>query len=57
VLAAGLFGLRDALEGRPEREEPAIVAEAPSRPHGDIELFLDPDDPSKSTVVIHHPHD
>lgn len=29
VVAAGLFGLRDALEGRPEREEVQIVNEAP----------------------------
>ena len=30
VIAAGLLGVRDALEGRPEKEEPAIVADAPS---------------------------
>jgi hypothetical protein len=53
IVAAGLLGLRDALEGRPEREEPAIVAEAPTRPHDRMELLLDPDDPSRSKVVIH----
>ncbi len=30
VVAAGLFGLRDALEGRPEKEEVTIVNEAPA---------------------------
>lgn len=52
MIAAGLLGVRDALEGRPEREEPAIVAEAPSQPHDRMELFLDPDDPAQSRVVF-----
>jgi hypothetical protein len=52
VIAAGLLGVRDALEGRPEREEPAIVVEAPSQPHAEVELMLDPDDPTMSRVVI-----
>jgi hypothetical protein len=54
VLAAGLLGLRDALEGRPEREETVMEADAPGAPPPDgLELFLDPDDPTRSVVVIH----
>jgi hypothetical protein len=56
VVAAGLLGLRDALEGRPEREEPAIVSEAPTGPgRGRIDVQLDFDDPARSRVVIHRP--
>ncbi len=57
VVAAGLLGLRDALEGRPEREETAIVSEAPSQPHTDdgVELVLDPDHPERSVVIVHRP--
>lgn len=54
AVAAGLLGLRDALEGRPEQEETVMEAEAPGAPPPDgIELFLDPDDPTRSVVVIH----
>jgi hypothetical protein len=56
VVAAGLFGLRDALEGRPEREEPAVVVEAPSGPGRDrIDVELDFDHPERSRVVIRRP--
>jgi hypothetical protein len=34
VIAAGMLGLRDALEGRPKRDEVVIVNEAPTRPAG-----------------------
>ena len=54
VIAAGLLGLRDALEGRPESEEAMLEAEAPGAPPPDgIELFLDPDHPERSIAVIH----
>ena len=39
VVAAGLLGLRDALEGRPEKEEVAIVSEAPDEPVDDDALL------------------
>ncbi|MEX0664338.1 MAG: hypothetical protein WD598_06150 [Acidimicrobiia bacterium] len=54
VVAAGLLGLRDALEGRPEREEVAIVSEAPERPVDDAgpRLVIDPNDPTKVTIVV-----
>ena len=53
VVAAGLFGLRDALEGRPEKEEVTIVSEAPTRPVEDgFTLLFDADDPSRVTVVL-----
>jgi hypothetical protein len=54
VVAAGLLGLRDALEGRPETEETVLDAEAPGAPPPDgIELYLDPDHPERSVAVIH----
>lgn len=46
-------GLGQALE--PEREQPAIVAEAPGEPFGPprpVEAVLDPDDPAASTLVV-----
>jgi hypothetical protein len=55
VVSAGLLGLRDALEGRPEREETVIVNDAPAQPRGDIELSLDPEHPERSVVVVHRP--
>src|SRR4029079_19237197 len=53
VVAAGLVGLRDALEGQPEKDEPAIVQEAPTTPappNFSLEFADDPDDP---TVTVH----
>jgi hypothetical protein len=56
VVAAGLLGLRDALEGRPESEETVLEADAPGAPPPDgIVLFLDPDHPERSIAVIHVP--
>lgn len=52
VIAAGMFGLRDALEGRPEREEVTIVSEAPTRPEDGFALVFDEDDPASLTVVV-----
>lgn len=57
VVAAGLLGLADALEGR-AKEEVAIVQEAPTPPAREprrLELLLDPDDPSKSLVFLPDP--
>ncbi|MGZ8764536.1 MAG: hypothetical protein ACXW2C_02440 [Acidimicrobiia bacterium] len=54
VVAAGLFGLRDALEGRPEREETAVVSEARTPDdNGPIEVVLDFERPGHGIVVIH----
>jgi hypothetical protein len=55
VVAAGLLGLRDALEGRPEREEITIVSEAPQHPVGGFTLVFDEDDPSRVKVVLSGP--
>jgi len=52
VIAAGMFGLRDALEGRPEREEAAIMSEAPTRPEDGFALVFYEDDPASLTVVV-----
>jgi hypothetical protein len=53
VVAAGMLGLRDALEGRPEKEEVAIVNEAPDAPpRRDFEVVLDLDHPERSVAVV-----
>lgn len=57
VVAAGLLGLRDALEGRPEKEEVTIVNEAPAAPPRDLEVVIDFDHPERSVAVVHHPED
>jgi hypothetical protein len=55
VIAAGLLGVRDALEGRPEREEPAIVSQAPEPKLDHIDIVLDPDHPERSRAVVYLP--
>ncbi len=56
VIAAGLLGVRDALEGRPKNEEAAILTEAPGQPHrGNIDLVLDPDHPERSIAIVRLP--
>jgi hypothetical protein len=57
VVAAGLFGLRDALEGRPEKEEVTIVNEAPGAPRRDLEIVIDFDHPERSVAVVRRPED
>ena len=57
VVAAGLLGLRDALEGRPEKEEVAIVNEAPDAPPRDVEVVIDFDHPERSVAVVRRPED
>ena len=58
IMAAGLLGLRDVIEGRPEREEPAIVSEAPAAPPPDnIEVILDFEHPERSVVYVRQPTD
>lgn len=56
VIAAGLLGMRDALEGRPEKEEVAIVNDAPEpSPTEGFALVFDEDDPAGLTVVLAPP--
>jgi hypothetical protein len=58
VVAAGLFGLRDALEGRPEKEEVTIVSEAPEEPvDDDYLLVFDKNLPPGMKVVLPRPPD
>ncbi len=53
VLAAGLLGLRDALEGRPERDEPAIVTTAPDPlPDDALLVVIDFEHPERSRAVV-----
>jgi hypothetical protein len=51
VAAAGLFGLRDALEGRPEKEEVEIVQEA-SEPERDLDIVIDLDHPERTVAIL-----
>ena len=55
VIAAGLLGVRDALEGRPEREEPAIITQAPEPKLDHIDIVLDPDHPERSRAIVYLP--
>jgi hypothetical protein len=55
VLAAGMLGMRDALEGRAMREEPDIVADAPEPKLDNIELVLDPEHPENSRAIVYLP--
>lgn len=55
VIAAGLLGVRDALEGRPEREEPAIVTQAPEPKLDHIDIVLDPEHPERSRAIVYLP--
>ena len=57
VVAAGLLGLRDALEGRPEKEEVTIVNEAPAAPPRDLEVVIDFDHPERSVAVVRDSED
>ena len=52
IVAAGMLGLQQVLEGR-KKEDPPIEVEAPGEPPGGrrVELDLDPDDPAGSTVT------
>jgi hypothetical protein len=52
VVAAGLLGIGDALEGRAPKEEVTIVQEAPSQPHRGFDLVLDPEHPERSVVYL-----
>jgi hypothetical protein len=53
AVAAGLLGLRDALEGRPDQEEVTVVSEAPaSDEQPTLDVHLDPDRPWDSVAVI-----
>jgi hypothetical protein len=56
AIAAGMFGLRDALEGRPEREE--TVMEVPGRGSvvdDDLDVVVDLAHPERSRIVVRRP--
>ena len=58
VLAAGLIGLRDVID--PAKVDDGTVIEQPAEdlaPSGPVEVYLDPDDPAASMVVIRDPSD
>ncbi len=56
AIAAGMFGLRDALEGRPEREETVMEVPAPTgQPVADLEFVVDLEHPENARVVVRRP--
>jgi len=58
MLAAGLIGLREVIDPAKGGDEPVIEQEeANSDVERPIEVYLDPDDPSASIVVIRDPAD
>ena len=58
AIAAGMFGLRDALEGRPEREETVMEVPAPTTPVDDeLDVVFDLEHPERARVVIRRPAD
>lgn len=57
LLAAGLLGLRDIIDP-PKDERPAVEQYAHDGSQWDgVEVYLDPDDPAASLVVIRDPAD
>lgn len=52
IVAAGLLGLRDALEGKPEQEEVTIVSEAPTRPVDEHDVQVIVDEETKTVKVV-----
>jgi len=58
MLAAGLIGLRDVIDPAKGGDDPVIEQEAAdSDLERRLEVYLDPDDPSASIVVIRDPAD
>ncbi len=57
LLAAGMLGLRDIIE--PPKDDRPVVEQHADDDHPDrpMELYLDPDDPARSMVVIRNPAD
>jgi hypothetical protein len=57
MLAAGLLGLRDIIE--PSKDDKPVIEQhgAESDRKRPIEVYLDPDDPSASLIVIRNPAD
>jgi hypothetical protein len=56
VLAAGMLGLRDVLEGRREREDVAIVGQAPAPDHEPaVDVVIDPDHPERTVAFVRRP--
>jgi hypothetical protein len=57
VLAAGLIGLRDVID--PARHDETVIEQeaAEDEVSREVQVFLDPDDPGASMVVIHDPAD
>lgn len=58
LLAAGLIGLGEVIDPAKVADESAAEQEAPDdAPLGSMEVYLDPDDPTASIVVIRDPAD
>lgn len=58
LLAAGLIGLREVIDPAKVADESATERAAPDdADSGSMEVYLDPDDPAASIVVIRDPAD
>ena len=55
IVAAGLLGIRDVMEGRPEKEEVTIVSEAPAQPVRDLDIVIDPEHPERTIAIVRRP--
>ena len=53
ALGNALLGLQYALQGRPDDRPPIVIEASGDHKDDEVEVHLDPDDPSASTVVIH----
>ena len=52
LLAAGMLGLAEALEGKKKPEEPVIVEAAPGGDGDPVDVFYDSEDPTAALVIL-----
>jgi hypothetical protein len=52
LLAAGMLGLAEALEGKKKPDDPVITEAAPGGDGDPIDVFFDTDDPTAAFVIL-----
>jgi hypothetical protein len=52
LFAAALLGLQEALEGKPPREEPAVVEQTVGGDGDPVDVVIDPDDPRLTVAFV-----
>jgi hypothetical protein len=58
ALGAAMIGLRNAMYGVPDDEIVAVADASGDPPNDDVhDMYLDPDDPGRSRIVVHRPPD